>query len=1394
MTDQARTRRSRTRLWIEAGIGVVLLAIAAAVVWYLRSPQFEDFVRRKVIATLEDATGGRVDLQSFHWNLGKLEFEAKGLTIHGREGPDQLPYMHADRAYVRLQVVSFLETRAHLQYLGLEHPVIHLIVYPDGTTNAPEPKVKHGNIKPVRQLFDLAIRRADLRNGMLLLNDRELPLDFSAGDIGALMTYASPDQRYDGSLQVGKIDAKYQGFRDVAAQVEVEFSLWHDTAQFKLLKVRSEGSSLEAQGRLTNFDNPRIEFAYDTTLNLAQLGAVTRSYQFRGGTLTASASGKYSESSRMSHGKVAIRGLDYLQEGVVLRNANASADFSLDGDRLSLTRIAGRLLGGEVNGEAAIDNLMASSSTPASTQPPAKGGSRAGISGSNKSAKAESPDEATVKIKGPGPQQGKARLHVSGVSMAELVHTISTKSLPVEALKPAGRIGGTVDLSWTRSLADAQGELALDIVPSPQTVDAELPVSGSLRSHYRLRPQVMDIASLSFMTPRAHLTASGTLGTSAGDLKVVFVATSLKEFEPFVLALGYAPSPVELSGEASFNGTISGRLADSLVAGHIEASNFTYTFAPYAKLAQHSAHAPSKRESFFHASSPLPPAPSQPVLQPRRIHIDQFSADVQYSLSKVALHNAIIQEGEAHLNLDWTAALVKGNFTDDSLFQLQAAVHNADVTELQRRAGLNYPVTGTLNATLQAAGTEGNPHGQGQFTLTDAHAYGRPVKSASASLTFANHEAQFNHIRLLAARGVVAGSAAYNFNNKVLTFDLNGAGIDLVEIPELQSARMQTAGAVSFATKGSGTIDEPVINGYLQVSDLVLNGERVGSFTANAVTHGTQLQLTARSNFPKATLSLDGNVELRGDMPGNMTMQFSNLDIDPFLRAEIKGKITGHSSMAGQATLAGPLRQPRLLNGDFKINEFKVEVQKVPVASDGPIELHLANGLVAVQRCALISEDSRLALSGSIGLQSEHRLDLRADGSLNLKLVHTLDPDITSYGTATIGVTMTGDTAKPLMNGRIEIVHAGLSMIDLPAGLGDINGSFVFNLDKLEVEHLTARTGGGLVTFSGFVTYGRTPGFDLTAAGNEIRFRYAGISVTSDQSLHLMGTLQNASLKGDVTVTRFAQIPSTDLQYALAQASPAAVPNPNSPLNALHLDVRILSAPELTVQTSLAKLSGGVDLRLRGTAARPVLLGRISIAEGDLKIEGTKYHLERGDITFTDPVRIDPVLDVEATTRVRDYDITVGLHGTLERLTTTYRSDPPLSSEDIVALLAFGRTQADTTAAATPQFGFAESASNAVLGQAINQTVSNRVTKLFGVSSIRINPSVEGTENNPNARLTVEQQVSNNVTLTYITNLTRSAQQVIQFEYNINSEYTFQAIRDENGVVSFDLLIRKRKR
>ena len=1392
MPEEAVTRRSRTRRWVVATIGILLLAIIGAIAWYLQSPQFEAVVRRKVVATLEDMTGGRVELRSFHWNLTKLEFEAHDLTVHGLEGPNQLPYAHVDRVDVRLRIVSFAERRINLKYLGLEHPVLHLIVYPDGTTNAPEPKVKYSTTTPVQQLFELAIARTDLHDGMLLLNDRKIPLDFSADDVATAMAYNRGDHRYDGTVHLGKIDAQYQDFRDVPAQADMEFSLLSNVLQIRSAKLASEKSSLEGRAKITNFDTPRIEFSYDGSFDMGQAGAVARVYQLRSGTMTISGAGTYSQTSSGSHGKLTVRGLDYVDEGLVVRNATVAADFALSNDHLVLSRLAGRLLGGEFTGEADVRNL-GSRPAPPQTEPPSGSASRT----VKRVGSAQSRGPTTARIVGPGPEQGTARFRVNRLSLSEIAKTFSSKPLPLDKLNPVGVVGGTVDLAWKRTLADADADLALDSIAPPQTSDGQLPVNGSLHGRYNVRRLAMDISALNLTTPHTHLNASGELGSVSADLKVALNTTSLTEFQPLLSALGSTPLPVELAGQASFNGTISGKVRSPQIAGQVQATNFVYVYTPAGKSAEpQPVHVHSKRTSWFHtAHVPSTESPPKPTVPPRRIHIDQFSGDVQYSLTGVALHHGLIQEGSARLNLDGNASLENGSFTDSSPFQVQVALHNADVAALQRVAGVDYPVTGVLNADLQAAGTETNPQGQGYFSLSAAEAYGRPLKSLTSRVVFANHEATFNDIQLQAARGVIEGSAAYNLASHAIKLDLSGENIDLAEIPELQADRLHTAGAARFTLKGSGTTAEPILNGHLQVSSLLLNGEVVGGVAVDAVTRGRQLQITARSDFSKATFSLDGNIELRGDMPGNLTMQFSRLDIDPFLRTEVKGRITGHSSMAGHATLNGPLKQPHLLNGDFRIDAFSVEVEKVPIASDGPIELRLANQVVSVQRCSLTSEDSRLTLTGTASLKDERRLNLLAKGQINLKIVHTLDPDVSSYGTTNLDVGVDGTMANPLVSGRVEIVHGGLSMIDVPAGLGDINGTLVFNQDRLEVEHLTAHTGGGLANFSGFITYGKVSEVDLTLHGKEIRFRYAGISVTSDQSLHLKGTLQNSTLSGDITVTRFAQIPSSDLKYVVAQAGqPARIPNPSSPLNNLRLDVRILSAPELTVQTSLAKLSGGVDLRLRGTAAKPTLLGRINVAEGDIKLGGTKYHLERGDVTFTDPVRIDPVLDIEATTRVRDYDITIGLHGTFEKLNTTYRSDPPLSSADIVALLAFGRTEQESALNSAPQSGFAESASGAMLGQAINQTVTNRVSKLFGVSSIRINPALGGPDNNPNARLTVEQQVSNNVSFTYITNLTRSAQQVIQFEYNINSEYSFQGVRDENGVVSLDLLVRKRKR
>jgi translocation and assembly module TamB len=61
-------------------------------------------------------------------------------------------------------------------------------------------------------------------------------------------------------------------------------------------------------------------------------------------------------------------------------------------------------------------------------------------------------------------------------------------------------------------------------------------------------------------------------------------------------------------------------------------------------------------------------------------------------------------------------------------------------------------------------------------------------------------------------------------------------------------------------------------------------------------------------------------------------------------------------------------------------------------------------------------------------------------------------------------------------------------------------------------------------------------------------------------------------------------------------------------------------------------------------------------------------------------------------------------------------------------------------------------------------------------------------------QVTIEQQVASNLTITYSTNVSVASQQIIQVEYNITRNVSIVALRDQNGVVSFDVKIRQRKR
>jgi translocation and assembly module TamB len=228
-----------------------------------------------------------------------------------------------------------------------------------------------------------------------------------------------------------------------------------------------------------------------------------------------------------------------------------------------------------------------------------------------------------------------------------------------------------------------------------------------------------------------------------------------------------------------------------------------------------------------------------------------------------------------------------------------------------------------------------------------------------------------------------------------------------------------------------------------------------------------------------------------------------------------------------------------------------------------------------------------------------------------------------------------------------------------------------------------------------------------------------------------------------------------------------------------------------------AHLEAEASLRVRGTAEHPILLGHIHVLSGELYFHGSRYRVTRGDLNFANPFRLDPVINVEATTTIQQYEITLNFSGQASKMRLSYRSDPPLPTNDIITLLAMGQTSSEAAlrTGGTTQSG--TTGASALLSEAISSQLGGRVERLFGITRFRVDPGLagvgtSGSGQNAAARVTVEQQVTPNLTVTYVSNVSSTQQQVIQVEYNVTRTISVVALRDQNGTFGIDIKFKKR--
>lgn len=1350
-----RSRSFSKRFWhilprIAAALAVLVVIAGLTGFVVVQSGWFHEYVRQRIISELARATGGRVEIGRFSFRGPTLTATVAPLILHGREGSDQQPLLRVESVTLGLRVISWSARKIDLASLKLDRPRMRIVIDPDGTNNLPG---RSGNWP--EQMIDLGVGHYEVSNGVIEIDERSVPINLRGDGLDIKLSYDPKTPSYGGELKSRLFRLVAAGIPPLELGVSSRFALEKKRIVVSALRVTAGGTShADFKGEL---NNPLLP---DGTLQVEAAGSLRDAVSLFPalqpelapvGTATFSGTMRISFADLSDFalsGRLTARGAGYSNGSLHVEGANVRAQIGLTASSLNARSFDADALGAHFAGSAAIE----------------------------------------------GWRQVHAEGTVDGLSVAQAAAMVIKRQIPWQ-----GTISGSFVADSTLGEPATLARANLAIAPEPQE-RRSASIEGRINALYDQREGELSLTDSYVATPSTRIDASGAVSRRmavqfrSNDLADVIAALPLMEEN--------APTDLPLklnNGSVNGSGTLTGGLGDPRFRGQVTIVNASVEGHGFDK---------------FDADVDL----TRDVLSASRFTFDR---------------GAVEASGSATLTANPKPA--EPDF-DNAQIAAQFDLRNANVEELTKEAGLGIPVKGIASAAVRVSGSLRDPQANLTLNIANPRAFGEAVDRVTATLKVTRDSVEVSDG--LATDG--PGAATFSGSFRSSSSDWKSGDVQgQVSTRNLPVGRVEALAelgpGVDAILSGTITGQARVTNGVFALTTATgdfsaqgvsFRGESLGAITVTGETARDQISMNLRGDLRGVAFEGSGSWRLNGDQNGSGNIKFARMGLDDLHRLAMLTGAAPHQDQpdlplegfvdGGTVALTLPLSRPKDFQATVTLNAIQLnpkagqtiglglQPQDVALTSGQPVVVALNSREARIQQAHLTGRDTNLEISGTIPFSaSTAGANLTVRGTVNLSALQLLNANLLARGNATVEAALRGSLADPSLNGRMDLKGASVYVKDVTTGLDNVTGGVLFNRTRATIDKVTAQLGTGTLALGGFVEFGSPLIYRLQAAAEQVRVRLPiDLSTTISANLALNGTSDASTLSGSLTLNRAAFNPSTDLGDLFeAFASPVPESASSDYLRGMRFNVRVSSAPSFQLQTSLTRdVQSDVDLTLRGTPLQPVLLGSVSVDSGQVQVFGNQYTINRGDIRFSNPVKIEPVFDLALETKVSGVSVNVSFTGTMDKLKTNYSSDPPLESSKIIALLATGRnpSQAEdaTAAQASGTSPNLTGAGGSLLSQALSAQLSSKLQRFFGASRVKIDPTDPATasmvDTAPQARLTFEQQVSKEVTMTYITNLNYTAEQIVRLQWDFNRNWSAIAVRDANGLFGIDFQYRKR--
>ena len=1320
--------------WSAAGVAFLIgvLIVAAAVV--LPSDWFREQVRGRIVAEAERATGGRAELGGFRFDWRHLRAEVQDFVLRGTEPPDEEPLFRVDRVVVGLKIVSIFRRDVDIALLELDRPVLWIRKDAAGRSNLPHPPAAR-RPRPeggvLRPIVRLAVREFRLNDGEWRYGGRSGTVDLRAAD---LVTRADYDPELAGyRVQAGwrQLILREPEAVPLAFDADVALTVTEEGVEVEQAVFRSGESRIEAAARVRAGTEAGGEIRIRSWLAVADIREPLRlPVEPAGGVEFEGVAGWSAGKPFSVEGEFRATGIAVRAGRVDLRGIGSHGHVVATTDEIRVDPLQVTLLDGVFRGRALVGKFREFETA----------GALSGLSLKKILPRVRVPaGEWNAVMAGDVEAHGRFTGPVSGRARLALKPGVAD-GMPVE---------GFVDAAFDSG--------AGDVVFQPSEINAgtsRIAFSGSLRRGLEV----------------------SVFSENIGELLPGFAYFGAQPPDPF---------PVRLeNGVMQFAGLVSGALEEPRIAGHLALGPFRFQ----GRLIQHGA------------------------------------ADFDLSARRLRLRRLTVRHRKTALRGDFEMELENWRTAGGARIRGEFGVEAGSIAEALEAAAISEPLDGEFDLAAALNGTLDDPVLIARLTARGLTAYGERFDAAAANVRYTRRGLLVESATARAGGGRLSFHGTYeaesaDWRDGRLQWELETKGFRIHQFERVRRFREALDAGLRGALGGTLELRRArprltSLNGEVRLEKLLLEDRPLGDAAVRARTLRNILIIDASASLKDSRIRANAQWNLERESFGLGQVDFRNLTLAALQDLGLFGgpgtDLHLEGSMDGEIGFVGPILEPSKWRGIAKITRMELTPvagnrttdRDLTLRNDGSLIFAIEPARIAIETAHLKSPDADLKLSGTLSYLRRNPWNLRLEGSLDLSMHTAFRDDLTAEGRSQVDAWVRGSLLHPQINGRLEFDNGVFRLRDVPLGLEQVNGTILFDRTRATFERFTSKTGGGRLDLSGFIGFGRDEWvYRLHGLARGVRIRYPeGVSMVVDADLDLTGSATRSLLSGDVEVQRAAFNPGSDIGGILSRRA-GELPTPlaaNPFLRGMQFDVRILTAADAEFVTSLTRdIEVEAELRLRGTIVRPILLGRVGINRGEIQFFGNRYTIVRGEIQFFNPVKIEPVIAMDLETRIRGYTVMMNFSGPLEKLNFSYRSDPPLQSQEIIALLTVGRAPtytASPTASTPAGTGYFEAGGSSFLGHALTAPVSSRLQRFFGVSRIKIDPQLTGVDNTPETHVTIEQQISREITLTYVTNLARTQQQIVRIEWNFHPDWSFFAVRDSNGVFGVDFVYRRRFR